>query len=54
MFEISCNILVIWGKNEVNMAYKQGLNGIGISASLHLQQKLHLKMQQKLHQKSHV
>ena len=30
------------------------VTGIGIATSLHLQQKLHLKVQQKSHQKSHV
>ena len=42
------------GEPEVNMANKQGPNHTGIATSLHLQQKLHLKVQQKSHQKSYV
>ena len=34
MFKTSCNLVAIWGKTEVNMANKQGLNCIGIAASL--------------------
>ena len=48
MFETSCN-MVVMGKTEVNMAYQRGPNCIGIAASLHLQQKLLLQVQQKSH-----
>ena len=54
MFKTSCNLVAIWGKTEVNIANKQGPNRTGIATTLHLQQKLHLKVQQKSHQKSHV
>ena len=54
MFKTSCNLVAIWGKTELNMENKQGSNRTGIATSLHLQQKLHLKVQQKSHQKSHV
>ena len=54
MFETSCSLVAILGKTEVNMAHQKGPNCIGIAASLHLQQKLHIKVQQKSHQKSDV
>ena len=39
--ETSCNLVVIWGKAEVNIARKQGSDCIGNAAHLHLQRKLH-------------
>ena len=48
MVETSCNLMAIWGKSEVNRAHKQGPNCIGIIVSSHLQQKLHLKVEQKI------